>query len=310
MDKLEGMGRKSKKTLSMLVGILCVILFILVASIFPKDLIKFKKYFLGASSTVSITVSNSLPTISSQYLNAGGAITLIENATGSVGVTATITDNNGCEDLTQATVAVYKSGTTCASAGNADNDDCYFATVPITCSGSLSYSLNQSFNIYYYADPADYWLATIIPTDNTGDGSSYDAATVTMNYLQAINVSALDYGSLNPGAKSTGSHTTTVTNSGNVAADFYLQGTSLGCVSGCIGTIPVANQKYKLTAFEYDDSPGGTALSGDNAAAGANIAKATQASNPSTASVYWQISVPNGVKGALSGTTTFTVKNP
>ena len=306
------MEKKPKKMLGILAVILAALVLVLFLSIYPKGLDSFKKYFLGAiNSTVTVSVSNYVPTITSQYLNTGGAITLTEGGTKTVHVTATITDYNGCEDLDHATVAVYKIGTTCASAVNGDNDNCYFATVPITCSASNSYSLDKTFDIYYYADNSADWQATIIPSDKTpADGIPYDTASVAINPLQALSVTALDYGTLSPGAKSTGdTHTTSVTNTGNTTIDFYLSGTDLTGGLGTIGSIPVANQKYGLASFEFDT--GGTALTSDvpGNAAGANIAKATQPPGAGTP-VYWQISVPNGVKGALSGTTTFTVKAP
>ena len=317
MDELENSERKLRKTLLVLVGILVVMIFVVYISVFPhvffRDLAKTAKYFLGdASSTVTVSIANYVPTITSQYLNGGGSITLTDNATKTIHVTATITDYNGCEDLDHATVAVYKIGTPCASSGDNDNDNCYFASVPITCSLSNSYNLDKTFDLYYYADQTAQWKATIIPFDKTpATGLTYDTGAVTVNPLQSLAVSALDYGTLQPGTKSSSppDHTAIVTNTGNTPIDFNLSGTALTCSSGCIGSIPAENQKYSLTVTTGFDT-GGTALSSVTpAAAGANLAKRTQSAD-STQSTYWQISVPNGVKGALTGFTTFSSKTP
>ena len=64
-------------------------------------------------STQSFTVNNVAPTVSSVTLNSGSDITLTENTTTSVSVTATVSDNNGCGDINSATtsdVSIYRSG--------------------------------------------------------------------------------------------------------------------------------------------------------------------------------------------------------
>jgi hypothetical protein len=291
------------------VAILVLEILVLVSSVLPPNIKLFNKYLpASTSSSVTVTVNNALPVASGVTLNGGGAITLTESSTQSVAVAATITDNNGCEDLASATVAVYKVGTTCTAIGNADNDNCYFTTATISCSGSLSYNLSQNFNIQYYADSTANWRATVTPSDQTGAGSSIDSsADVALNPLQALSVSDLNYGSLNPGASSTGDHTVSVTNTGDTAVDYNLHGTDLTCGGGGIGSIPVADQQYKLVSFVFG---AGTALTGTDADASTNIAKSTQSSNPSTGNIYWQIGVPNGVKGSCSGSTTFTAKAP
>jgi hypothetical protein len=264
---------------------------------------------MADEATPSVTVGNATPVASGVSLNGDVAITLTENTTKAVTVTGTVTDNNSCLDLTSVIVAVYKQGATCATIGvDEDADDCYLweETAPDegTCTGidDMTYIVNHEFAIEYYADGGT-WLATVTPADE-GAGTSSDSTTVTLNGLQSLNVGAdISFGEVAVNANSTGDHTATVRDTGNVAIDFKLSGGALTCDSR--GTIPVGNQEYALASFLYTE---GTDLSAELVDVNAVLGIPESDTVPIEDITYWQVGVPTGVEGTCTGTTTFTVR--
>jgi 3D (Asp-Asp-Asp) domain-containing protein len=310
-NNIENLKEHPKKSnLAMLTGGLILAFLLLAFTVIPEEKYeKAWKYLTAAVSTASVTVGNSVPVASSATLNGGNAITLTENTTTSITATGTVTDTNGCLDLTAVSIAVFKDGTTCAASGDANNDTCYFWTdaspsTDTSCTGSTdtTYAATHAFSVQYYADDGT-WKATVIPSD-VGAGASDTSTGVTLNALQALSVSAtIAYGSVSNGANSTGDHTATITNTGNTAIDFKISGQDLTCST--LGSIPVANEEHSLSSFTYGS---GTALSGTPADVNADLAAPAVATVPVTDLTYWQISVPNGVSGTCSGDVTFTAE--
>ena len=124
-----------------------------------------------------------------------------------------------------------------------------------------------------------------------------------MNSLKSFSVdSVISYGSLAAGQSTSGDHTATVTNTGNVATGFKVSGNNLNC--SVRSNIPVNNQQFGLNSFGYGS---GTPLSGTPVDAGANLSKPTQSTPTVTQGTYWQASVPAGAAGTCSGATSFIV---
>jgi len=294
-----------------------------------KDFEKFRRFLpatLNYVSTASVTVGNVAPVATSATLvgnyNTNSEIVLTEGTTTPIAVTGTITDANGCVDLNHVTVAVYRNGTTCTSAGNADNTNCYFETIShatiiadsANCSGGTdtTYTLSggnptvSTFNLQYYAIPGSTstaWKVTITPYDGSGGGdvgTANSSSGIALDSTTALEVtSSITYGSVANGANSTGDHKATVTNTGNIAIDYNLSGADLTCT--ILGSIPKGDEQYATSSFSYGD---GTALSGTPTLVAANIAAQTTGT-PVTADSYWQTTVPNGVNGTCSGDVTF-----
>jgi hypothetical protein len=214
-------------------------------------------------------------------------------------------------DLASVKVAVFKDGTTCSAGGDANNDTCYIWTdaSPSTngsCLGGTdtSYAVSHSFDLQFYADPGT-WKTAITPSDSAGEGTVATSSGTTVNSLQALAVSStISYGSVANGATSTGDHTATVTDTGNTAIDYKTSGQDLTCTGG-IGSIPVGNEQYSLSSFPYGS---GTALSTTPTDVNADLATTTVDNVPVTDPIYWQLSVPNGVRGTCSGSVTFTAE--
>lgn len=282
---------------------------------FPDKINRFSRFFTaGTSSSVSVTVANATPEASGVSLNGGDAITLTENTTKSVVVAGTVTDNNSCKDLTSVSVGVYKDGTTCDSADDADNDNCYWITdsSPATdssCTGDsdVAYELPSAtftFALQFYAEPGD-WKATVYPSD-AGAGTPSTGTAVALNELQSLSVdSSLSFGSVAPGASSTSDHVLAVTNTGNMSIDFNVKGNEANMTCTTRGQIPVGNEQYQLASFAYGD-PGAVVLTTSDANVNAELPKPTSSSPSVADNTYWQILIPTGVAGTCSGSIVFT----
>lgn len=255
-----------------------------------------------------VTVGNATPVASATTINSGDPIILNENTFKNVAVGGTVTDNNSCKDLTSVKIAIYKTGTTCAAAGNADNDNCYFYedTDPAnnaSCTGNddTDYVVDKTFAVQYYADPGT-WLATVTPADE-GAGTAHTSTGVTLNELRSLDVStAISYGSVAAGSNSTGDKTATVTNTGNMAEDVNISGAAtMTCTTR--GSIPVGNQEYALATFSYG---AGTDLSVTPTAWNLELGTPEHNTVPITDTTYWHVGVPTGTEGTCTGTNAFT----
>ena len=241
---------------------------------------------LGAISTLrsvsavdfssAVTVPNVTSTVSAVTVNDGNNITLTGNATTSVSVQATITDLNGCPDLTggSTTVLLYRSGissSTCNTmmlAGASPVDAfCYRATAVTatsSCSGTISIlNTTTTFAVQYYAQATDSsssyadqnWQATVTFTEPTGATSTADSAggtTPDVLTLVAINVreSAINYGSLTIGANTGATNTlATVQNVGN--ATMTLQLAAQATLATTTGSLATSSQHYATGTFTF-----------------------------------------------------------
>jgi len=233
------------------------------------------------------------------------SITLTENSTTNVVVTATVTDNSGCADILKVTVKFYETATGAGAADNANNH--YTLTTPAvvqdTCEGLVA-TYTATIPVQYYADPAE-WTAQVTPTDEADGTVATD--TITMNVLTALNVTgSIAFGEL---ALNTDTGTTDTTSTGNVAISVQVDG--YGEVNGdgfamtcTIGSITIGKERYSKTAStEYASK---TPLT-DTAATVADFSVAKRTTTKTTGIIYWGFGLPlNGVGGSCSGTVVFT----
>ncbi len=260
------------------------------------------------TSTASVVITNATPQISGATINSGSAITLTEGATTSVSITGTVSDNNSCRDLISVKIAIHKEGEICTSASDALNSDiCYFyedtsPSTDVSCSSMFdsTYVAQASFDVYYYADPGN-WLVTITAGDSSSSEGTGDSSTVVLNSLMSLDVtSSIDYGSIFVGATSSSDNTVTVTNTGNSEIDFSVSGSDATCTTG---TIPVENQEFSLSSFNYGL---GANLSNSPTNIDSDLIAPAYNSIPISDIVYWQIEVPSAVAGSCTTSVTFT----
>lgn len=272
---------------------------------------------VAISGTTTIYVNYS-PTVTNVSVNGGSNITLNENSTAAVQVTATVTDANGYSDISSVTGRLYRSGVAGAQACTLDDNNCYQLTgYNLTGCAGNSCTATLDYSVKFFAEPTDsgsiyaaqYWLGWVQATDSqSATGTDFSPNSLTdMNTLLALGVqSTIDYGSLLPG-DNTGAvnSTTVVTNTGNAAIDVELSGTDL-CTdypTCSAGVIPVGNQQYKSTTFTYG---AGTALTSVGTLLTLNIGKPTTSPSGMTGNVYWGIGLPSGlVPGTYTGVNSF-----
>jgi len=273
-------------------------------------------------SNVPFTINNMTPVVSAVTINGGAAITLEAATTKAVTLTATVTDNNGCESISSVQGYVYRSGITytgCDTSGEANNNNCYpevsCSVVGGTCEGASDASANYtcSVNLQYYADPTDTntqyptdtWLTTIKATDSGAITGNTEVTTgVNVNSLLAFGITEnIVYGGVMVGSSTDPlDEPTVMSNIGNVGLNQELSGSEYMCTNfpTCTGGTPigVGNQKYSLetsTAYSL-----GTALTTSAVLSSIKVYKPTSATTQSK-STYWGINIP---VGTLAGTYT------
>ena len=275
----------------------------------------------AADSSASVTVRNVPPVASSASLNGEVTITLNEGTTVPATLSGTVTDNNGCADLTDVTVKVYTGLLSDCTAAN--NSTCYIIddvspAADTTCTSggptNLTYTVNGTNHplaMQYYAAPGT-WHATIIPADHAGvnvPGENTSTGT-TVSALESLDLGVsptISYGTVANGANSSGTHSISVQNTGNVVLNYNVSSAAALACNG-FGNIPVANQEYtndssSFSAYDATHTAPVTALSGTPSHVTAAIAVSTGAA--SSKNSYWEIAVPYQVSGTCSGTVTF-----
>lgn len=275
------------------------------------------------TATTTVTVTNATPVVSAVSLNSGSNITLTENTSVAVTGTMTVTDANGCSELTGTTATLHRSGVNSSCSQNDNN--CYTAVCTQvgsgnTCTGGLDTSVDYqcSFTVWYIADPTDagsvnageIWTLSATSTDGVASGTATNTGeTVDILTLLALNVtSSIAYGSHSPSTDTGATNqTAAVTNTGNAAQDDELSGDAM-CTDypTCSGsTLAVNNQKYSLADVTYASLTG--TLSGTPTSVQTNLAKPTATTTPQTVNTFWGIAIPSGQNtGSYTGKNTFT----
>ncbi len=281
-------------------------------------------YGAGTTQTASSTVivGNAAPTVTSVILNINSEIVLTANATTAVTVSAIISDNNGCADITGAgastTILVYRSGVTSSTClTTQDNQNCYLATAftaSSTCSGN-SVNATATLGIYYFAQPTDAssslftaqnWLATVIFKDtNNSTGSGDPSLGVDVRSLTAINVttSSINYGTLSASSTSAANVVTTSTNAGNTSTTLSLSANAT--LTKGSDSISTSSQHYATSSFTYGGAEQPLLVTVTHVA-GSIMVPPTSTTNVNRP-IFWALNVPAGTAtGTYNGVTLFT----
>jgi len=255
------------------------------------------------------------PSVSSMLLNNGSNITLIENTSTTVSVTATIQDTNGWSNIAYATSVIYRSGATTAC--TADQNNCYrmasTSCALSSCTGN-SCTVTCSANLQYFAESTDDasgfvmedWRAHVTAVDYASmTGAATTTIGIELNSLYGIQVTnSINYGVLSAGANSESTNrVATSTNTGNIALDVSVSGQDM--VSG-IYSIGISNQKFATTTFTYLTCTNCVAASTTATTSDIALPKPTSTTAIATP-LYWGILVPTTSPPLVfTGTTTFT----
>ena len=268
-----------------------------------------------ADTTASVT--NVLP-VSSEVAITPAAIDLTENTTTAVAVTATVTDDNGCADITGVTAKLFRTGVTDGAGCATDPNNCYAPVAMTTsdCSGTVAH-YTGTIQVQYYTDPtdagpfsADSWSLHVIPSDHVGAGTAGTDDTAAMNTLTALNVSTpIAFGGLglNGVTPDTTAFDTIVTNTGNKATIGVAvksgDATAMTCTTG---TIPVGNEKYDAVSTTAYASKTALVANTETAATVDGVSAAKGATG-NTDTIGWGLQMPaDGVAGTCAGTVVFT----
>lgn len=255
-------------------------------------------------STTQEFLTDRMPTVSDIHINADANVNLTATTTTSVPVVATITDQDGYDDMVGFSGKLYRSGVYNAENCSNNNANCYSLS---GCATSLcdetSCQLSCSTDLEFFTDATDtgeysdeYWRASVNVTDAqsvTGLASS-SAGSPEVNSLMAISVSSnIDYGVLTSGTNSGSSNTTvSMINQGNSRINFEVSGTDLcSDFPTCVGaTLPVTQQQYQTAGFTYGS---GTPLTSSYTEVPMLLEKADQNPSNQTAQTYWGIAIPD-----------------
>lgn len=283
------------------------------------------------SVSTTTTVTNVAPTVDTLVLKdngvtvaANGTLTLNAGTTESVTITGTVSDDNGVStsfalgDLTSIKSSLKLTSATCTSAGNNDNNNCYFTDSAGTCTlgavvDTTTINYTCTFSPQYYADgsmtgaaaPTDTWTATVIVTDDsTTTGTSTQLFEI--GTLLALSIPAtIDYGTLAREASTTNTNNQhmTITQYGNDVADTEVSGTTMTCT--VVGSILASGQKWSLTDLSAG-ATGVTALTGTAVDSNFGISYRTDDASALTKILYWNIIMPAVASGTCTGTNTIT----
>jgi hypothetical protein len=255
--------------------------------------------------------NNVIPVASGVVINSSSAIDLTEGSTTSVAITATVTDNNGCEDVDSVSVKFYK---TSDGATGVDNNNYRYTKAATVVGGTctpggsdLSSDWTVTIPAYYYANPGE-WTATVTPSDEATGTPAND--TETMNTLTALDVTAsINYGAFALGGTTanTTAFDTIVINTGNKATiGAQVKSGAATAMTCTVGSIPVDNEKYHAVSITAYASK--TALSATDATvADVSAAKTTNGISGNTDTIGWGLQMPAfGVGGSCAGTVVFT----
>ncbi len=271
------------------------------------------------NATTTVVIGNSAPTVTNVLLNGGTAITLTANTTTNVNVSVTISDSNGCADITggSTTVMIYRTsfGSSSCMTG-ANNLYCYLATAftnSSTCSSGTQ-NATTTFAVYYFAQATDAsssfstsdWTATVVFKDLAQTTGTSDSTGRELNTLTALDIttSSINYGTLSA-SSTTGAvnQVTTSTNAGNSTTTLRLSALRT-LVSGS-NSIPTSSQRYSTSSFSFYGTS--TALTDTPT----DVPVSTLTAPTSTTNVvrpyFWGLEVPAGTAtGTYNGTTLFT----
>jgi hypothetical protein len=282
---------------------------------------------VGNGTTTDYHVNDVAPAVSNVTLNGGGNITLnIKNAGGKDVLVASnsVTDNNGCTDMTGATSTAYFGNVANGADCSANNNNCYQMAsgncVLSSCDGvddaTATYTCSSSFAFYTVPTDADAgaaafsWFARLAAADGSAEGAG---SYTTLNGVEVVSAAAMEvteteitYGTIQANGN-TGSRnsTTTVVNFGNTPIDTDLTGEDMLRNSVGPEIIGIENQEYGLDNFAWG---AGTNTSSSTAGTVDVVINRPTSEVDVEDEIYWGIGIPTGTPSdPYEGYNTFTV---
>lgn len=293
--------------------------------------------YVGSSSNVTgnwtFASCAHTPVIGEVSLNSKTTpIILLESGQVDILASASITDSNGCSDISGVKAIAYRYPTYTASCSlnynNCYDEDQFTCFADGACVGNTQpyncYASSSSSGMWYFADPTttnaslsyanDQWVVTIIASDSLGDdvpSNSYDDnndPVVDVEVLLALDAStSINYGEVLPGNNTASPIEAGIKNTGNWGIDTKISGTAKPTYSSY--DIDYPNQKYASVSVDYSDAYNKT-LSNTDSPFNVTIPKPTS-NNPGAndIQIFWGIGIPGAQPAGQyqNGQNTFTV---
>ncbi|MBI5654782.1 hypothetical protein HZC53_03980 [Candidatus Uhrbacteria bacterium] len=297
-------------------------------------------------TTQEAGAGNTAPTVDSMYVaetslgtdigpaGIGAGFTTNEGLPKNIFVGGTITDLNGCHNLMQATVTLYRSGILPGVSCTPDTNNCYHTTLyfPDDFDGcdtpdDTDVTFETSFSLPNYVDPTDAgspnepdtWVAAVNVADNAEEQmmlqETYEVAS-----LAAFSVpNAINYGTLALGADSNAIELT-FSNTGNrdvdsdvialhdpLAQPTPIEGDMVSNLSG-FDNIAASAVHYSLSALTAWESATAVSKTASTDLALGLVQQTEDLTIPTT-DTYWRLRMPAaGVQGTYTNTVVFTAK--
>jgi len=277
----------------------------------------------SSSVTSTYTIINVSPVISNVTLNSGSDIALTMKWDPEVAVYTTstsISDDNGCTDILDATSTMYLGTVTNGPACTASDSDCYqLGAVNCAikdCSGTIGTAV-CSTTFAFYTTPTDGdhtaasttgWMSRLTIWDEAlSTSSSFIATSVDVTSVAAFTMdeNSIPYGTVAAGSNTGAVNaTTTAANYGNTPIDTGVTGQDMD--DGGSNIIEIQNQKHSLSAFDYDLA--GIQTSSTTTSTLDVIVPRPTVQATTSDEIYWGIGIPGATpSGDYSGYNTFTV---
>lgn len=270
---------------------------------------------LNDNLTTYVIVGNAAPTVGA-ITCVPASVTLAAETSTLLNCTATVSDNNGHENLMGIRGEFYND-----SLGANNNFTKHYnnATCLFTSNGTSpkNSTVECTFSIYFHANPAD-WTIYFNVSDAAGDTGN-NTGTITVASLIALNVTetVINFGNVALDGTSL-QQNTTIKNTGNVELDILINESSHGGNMTCdgVGSANINTSdtstgvRYNTTnGFVFDEAA--WKLSSGNDFININWSKSDNGTGttPPGYDMYWLIKVPDsGVSGNCSTVTRITAQ--
>ena len=290
----------------------------------------FVGYVWADTSSTTVTVGNEAPSLAVTLDRT--TITPIENTYMWASTTVTVTDNNGCSEITNVEaylVHATSSAESVVQTCSYDAQTCYVptggcvATTTGTTCGSTVVQYDCGFQVWYNARPTDvapglttsFWYVVASSTDGSLSGTATNTTqTVNVSALNALDLSGnITYPQTSANSDTGATNQTiTVTNTGNTNTDNEISGDVM-CTdySACTGsTFGVGQQKFDLDeapSADYSDLAYTLAATSSPATIEMDLATSTATTTAITGLTYWGIAIPaSQAAGDYTGQNTFS----
>ena len=260
-------------------------------------------------------------------------IILLESGQVDIMASASITDSNGCGDISGVKAIVYRydlnpTASCSLNYNNCYDEDQFTCFADGVCGGNTQdyncYASSSSSGMWYFADPTttnassshanDQWVVSIIASDSLWDdvsSNSYDddnETAVDVEVLLALEASSsINYGQINPG-NNTGSLPIEIgiKNTGNWGIDSLISGTAKPTFG--VNDIDYSNQKFASKSDDYSDEYQ-KILSALSTPFNVTIPKpTTNTAGANDVRIFWGMGVPSGkpTGSYINGTNLFS----